>query len=158
MALVLILSTEAFSFGNTLGLVEAVLVRAVPAEAALAPERINAQARTGAHVVEYGVLAILLGRALAGDRRRTGQATMIALAISLAWAVMDEAHQAQAPTRRGKVADVALDAAGGVLGIAVWLAGARRRMRLNQGIPVAAGGRAGRRRARPRRRGGPRAG
>lgn len=131
MGVILALSTETFSFRTTLSLVEAVLVRVMPAEAATDAARMNAQARTGAHVLEYAVLAMLLVRALTtgrrGGGRGAGRAVAIALAVCIAWAVVDEGLQARAPARRGTVTDVALDAAGGVLGIAVWIAVTRRR-------------------------------
>ena len=127
MALILAFSTETFSFCNTLSLLEAIIVRVMPAHAATDVARANARTRTGAHVLEYAVLAVLLLRALVADRHSVGRAVAIALALCIAWAVVDEAHQAREPSRKGKVTDVVLDAVSGALGAAVWLAVGRGR-------------------------------
>jgi VanZ family protein len=128
MGVVFVLSTSAFSFQGTLGIIDA-LLRVLPAEAAMSAPRVNAQARTCAHVVEYAVLALLWVRVLAPDRRRAVRAIVIAVAICAGWAAVDEAHQARDPFRRGKVTDVVLDTGGAVAGIGVWLITARRRTR-----------------------------
>jgi VanZ family protein len=88
-----------------------------------APEtlaRVHWLIRKGAHVVEYGVLALLTLAALRASVRvqraalAAGALTWVALVASF-----DEARQAATPTRTGSLGDVALDVAGGVLALTV---------------------------------------
>jgi VanZ family protein len=73
-----------------------------------------------AHAAEFGVLGALLMRA-------TGRAGL-ALALGIAYAVSDEVHQTFVPGRQGSVLDVAIDAIGVALGIAVWQLARTRRI------------------------------
>jgi VanZ family protein len=73
-----------------------------------------------AHAAEFAVLGALLLRA-------TGRAGL-ALALGIAYAVSDEVHQAFVPGRHGSVLDVAIDAVGVALGIAVWQLARTRRI------------------------------
>lgn len=70
-----------------------------------------------AHAAEFAVLGALLKRAL-GDARA-------ALVLGVAYAVSDELHQHFVPGRIGSPVDVAIDAVGVGLGVALW----RRRRR-----------------------------
>lgn len=75
--------------------------------------------RKAAHLVEYGVLALLARRALAATGRRSPwPATLLALLFALAIALLDEGRQAHSATRTGSARDVALDLGGGVLALA----------------------------------------
>jgi VanZ family protein len=69
------------------------------------------------HAGAYATLALAWLWAL--GLRRAG----LALALTIAYAVVDELHQATVPTRNGSPLDVAIDAAGGLLGLLL----ARRR-------------------------------
>jgi VanZ family protein len=71
-----------------------------------------------AHVTEFAVLGALLARAVQ-DR--------IALLLGIAYAASDELHQHFVPGREAAVVDVAIDAVGVVLGIALLRGLARRR-------------------------------
>ncbi len=77
-------------------------------------------ARKLVHLGEFALLCILWWRALrtvAPPRTALGAA----LAIAIAYAVTDELHQSSVPTRHGAPLDVAIDAAGAVLGaLLVW--------------------------------------
>jgi VanZ family protein len=75
--------------------------------------------RKGAHVLLYGGLGVLAARA-AGLTFRPPRALPAALALGLAVAAVDEAHQATTRTRTGSPRDVALDFAGAALGAALW--------------------------------------
>jgi VanZ family protein len=101
-------------------------------------ERIVLAVRKCAHFVEYAVLAVLLWYALWmphwGDQRPWSWAVAgFALALSVAYAGLDEFHQMFVPTRQGSVWDVLLDSSGAVAGLVLaalvygWLA--RRRAR-----------------------------
>lgn len=72
-----------------------------------------------AHAVEYAILGALLARA-------TGLAGL-AFLLGMLYAVSDEIHQAFVPGRMGSPLDVAIDAMGVVIGVALWqLVKARR--------------------------------
>jgi VanZ family protein len=73
-----------------------------------------------AHAGEYAVLGALLQRALA----RPG----LAFALGVAYAVSDEIHQSFVPGRQGSPLDVALDAAGVAIGVALWHRAQARRL------------------------------
>jgi VanZ family protein len=79
-----------------------------------------------AHAAEYAILAALLYRAL----RRPGPAFVLAVA----YAVTDEVHQLFVPGRAGRPLDVAIDAAGALVGLWAWsrLRGSEPRSRLGR--------------------------
>ena len=66
-----------------------------------------------AHAAEYAVLAVLLLRAL--------EHAWASFLLAAAYAVTDELHQAFVPGRLGSPLDVAVDAAGAAIGIALAL-------------------------------------
>jgi VanZ family protein len=70
------------------------------------------------HMAVFGILAVLLWRALAGTTalRRPGA---WALALTVVYAVTDELHQALVPGRGPSAQDVAIDAAGALIAVAV---------------------------------------
>jgi VanZ family protein len=70
--------------------------------------------RKVAHVTEFAVLGLLLVRAVAREAP--------AFLVGIAYAVTDEVHQAFVAGRAGKPVDVAIDAAGVLLGLLVWRA------------------------------------
>ncbi len=73
-------------------------------------------ARKAGHLTGYATLAALWYRAFAGGRHlKPRGAAAIAFAISLLWAVLDEAHQSFEPTRTGSLKDVAIDGIGALL-------------------------------------------
>jgi VanZ family protein len=73
---------------------------------------LNHLVRKLAHITVYGILAALWWRALVREAWAPSRAGWTALAVSLAWATLDEAHQALEPSRTGSAADVAIDGAG----------------------------------------------
>jgi len=81
--------------------------------------------RKAAHMTEFGLLWWLWVRALrpAGDLPR---AALVALAIALAYAISDELHQSFVPGRHPSPFDVAIDAAGIGVAVALWLPRASR--------------------------------
>lgn len=66
--------------------------------------------KKGLHAAGYAVLALLWRRALAGFG--APQPALAALAIAVGYAALDEWHQTFVPGRHGRLADVAIDAAG----------------------------------------------
>jgi hypothetical protein len=72
------------------------------------------------HVAEYAVLALAWFAALSTGRLRTPRrAAWLALAVCLACAFVDEAHQAMILTRSASTRDLWLDATGAVLALMV---------------------------------------
>jgi VanZ family protein len=69
--------------------------------------------RKAAHLTVYGILAGLWLRAFLRERALPrSTASWTSLAITVAWACVDELHQTTVPTRTGSAMDVALDAMG----------------------------------------------
>ncbi len=73
-----------------------------------------------AHTAEYAILGALLVRA-------TGRAGL-AFALGSLYAISDEVHQAFVAGRHGSPIDVAIDALGVAIGIAVWQSVRTRRL------------------------------
>ncbi len=78
-----------------------------------------------AHVVEYGVLAYFVARALTGMGWAIRRVWAVGLLVCVLYAVSDEVHQSFVPGRFGKGRDVALDSLGAALVISLY---ARRQM------------------------------
>ena len=68
--------------------------------------------RKCAHMTEYAILAILLVRATASY--------LWAFPLAVAYAASDEFHQTFVRGRHGSPIDVGIDAAGALIGLAVW--------------------------------------
>jgi VanZ family protein len=81
------------------------------------------------HGVEYAVLGLLLARALLRVRpgRSPGPVLATAAALATAYGFTDEVHQLLVPERAFEWGDLAADAAGGILGAALFVLAARRR-------------------------------
>ena len=83
-----------------------------------------------AHLVLYGVLAVLLYWALwaaaAGEHAQQGLlVAALAFALTVLYGVSDELHQAFVPGRTASEADLLVDAIGGLLGLGGVLASQR---------------------------------
>jgi VanZ family protein len=85
--------------------------------------------RKSAHVVEYSVLALLLGRALVITWQLQGKALtqrilariwQLGVAISALYACSDEIHQAFVPRREFHLTDVLIDALSATAALGVW--------------------------------------
>jgi len=74
--------------------------------------------RKVAHVTEYAILCVLLLRAVGRE--------LPALALGVAYAASDELHQHFVRGRHPSPIDVAIDAAGVLLGILAWTRAVRR--------------------------------
>ncbi len=112
------MSTETFSSENTFSIVKAVIhlfIRGLPAEAV---DLIHALVRKLAHLIEYFILGILLFRAFRGGSYAWWNWRWFFLAsmVVLLWAASDELHQSFVPARTASLADVGIDAVGGILG------------------------------------------
>ncbi|CAB4897879.1 unannotated protein [freshwater metagenome] len=77
--------------------------------------------RKAAHVTEFALLTVLWARAFGGlrPRPRESRSLLGAAAVALAWAAVDERHQHFVQGRVGSVRDVAIDAIGVVVALAL---------------------------------------
>jgi VanZ family protein len=76
----------------------------------------------GAHALEFGVLAVLLARAMDGQPR----ALLIAFVVAVLYGVSDEFHQSFVPGRTPDVLDLVCDGLGAAVGLAVYWVVRRR--------------------------------
>jgi VanZ family protein len=121
-AAISLLSSDSFSGEQTRYLLLPVLHLVLPHAA---PETLLAMhdiVRKLAHPSEYAVLGFLAARAYARPQRANAASLGLALAFCAAWAALDELHQSFVPSRTGAAADVALDTAGAIVGVALWAA------------------------------------
>jgi VanZ family protein len=120
MALIVWFSSEAWGADRTSRVVVPVIQLLLPWLTPAQVQLLHWMLRKGAHLTEYAVLSLLWFRAFV-CRHRWGwpRAALTALAISVAWAATDEAHQAFVPNRGASSVDVLLDAIGAVLALAV---------------------------------------
>jgi VanZ family protein len=73
------------------------------------------------HVVEYGVLVLLVLRATNDGEQTTTRVILYSVGLSLLYALVDEIHQAFVPGRAFQLLDLSLDAVGILLGLGVWV-------------------------------------
>jgi VanZ family protein len=73
-----------------------------------------------AHVIEYGLLGLLVARAVRGTwpLLQPARAVLVAALITAGWGYLDELHQAFVPGRDANAFDLLADAIGAVLGAA----------------------------------------
>lgn len=70
-----------------------------------------------AHLIEYGIFAALLYRALRMEGVVKSKAIFWAIFISVIYGILDEFHQSFTPGREPRVRDVFFDTIGGILGV-----------------------------------------
>jgi hypothetical protein len=81
----------------------------------------NLVVKKSAHFVEFGILAVLLVRALErANPVPTVQATIGALSLVAGWAALDELHQSFTPGRFPLLTDVLIDISGAILFLWGW--------------------------------------
>ncbi len=73
------------------------------------------------HMIEYAVLFLLSYRAVNNTLKRKNAVNpfILAIVLTMAYAISDELHQSFVPTREGKARDVIIDALGAIL---AWVA------------------------------------
>jgi VanZ family protein len=116
-ALVLGFSSGDFSAENTGSLLGPLLIWLFPW---ITPSQINVIhffVRKAAHLTEYGILALLWFRTVTYAGLRVPTGALLALAISVASAIVDETHQAMVPSRTSSAADVLLDSIGATMAL-----------------------------------------
>jgi len=83
-------------------------------------EALHGLTRKLAHLSEYAILAALWLRAFVRGRNLSPRpAGLLALAISVAWAILDELHQSFVPSRTASLADVLVDTVGALIALTV---------------------------------------
>jgi VanZ family protein len=116
MALIWGLSTDVASPDNTSGLFVWLMTSLFPSATPAQIELAHRVIRKLGHPMEYAILAALWFRALyVGRRLPSAASAWAALAISVAWAVIDELHQGSVPSRTASTLDVILDTTGATL-------------------------------------------
>jgi VanZ family protein len=129
MGLIFLASMDAGSSEHSGRIVERLLVwlglgRRVTGEQFAA---INHYVRKLGHLTEYGILAVVLHRAIAHGRARwTIRVVIVVLGVVLLYAASDEFHQSFVATRTPSVWDVLLDTTGAALVLALKAAGEQR--------------------------------
>jgi len=127
MAVVVGFSSDAASSPRTESWLLPILTGLAPWATSAQLEALHWLVRKIAHLSEYAILAALWLRALVRGRGLSPwNAGLIALAISAAWAALDEVHQSFVPSRSASVADVALDTTGALVALAIAGLGWRR--------------------------------
>jgi VanZ family protein len=123
-ALISVFSTEDFSSQHTGPIFIGLLHWLLPHASENALELIHHLIRKGAHLFEYGVLGILLLRAIRGSGRGWKlRWAILALAIAAGYSGVDEFHQSFVPGRNSSVWDSLLDTCGAATGeLAFWAA------------------------------------
>lgn len=136
MLVIFVASTNLMSAQHTSRFIGPLLRWLVPDISLEAIAVVQFAVRKAAHVMEYGILAFLVARALHGGTGvfawRNGG---IALAVAAAYAALDEYHQSFVVSRTGSPRDVLIDATGAALGVLVYR-WATRRVRATAGGAV----------------------
>jgi VanZ family protein len=120
MAVIVGFSTDAASASHTehwlLPILRGLAPWATPAQL----EALHWLVRKISHLSEYAILAGLWLRAFVRGRNLNPRtAGLLALAISVAWAILDELHQSFVPSRSASLADVLVDSAGALIALTV---------------------------------------
>jgi len=120
MGVIMFLSTDTASAAHTGALLLPLLRWFLPWASPGDLAAIHGLVRKGAHLTEYAVLAGLWYRAFTRGRGLTPLAAgWLAFGISLAWATLDEWHQAFLPSRTSSATDVGIDGAGAAVALVV---------------------------------------
>jgi VanZ family protein len=110
--IVLAMSSPVMSSENTGSILGPVLAWLLPSLRPVHVDLIHYVLRKSAHVVEYGILALLWRRGFVrGENLRPGPGGWAALAVCMAVATIDERHQSFVPGRTGTPTDMVLDSA-----------------------------------------------
>ena len=144
MALIFALGSDAASAEHTSLIMRPVLSWLLPHASPYQLEVLHDVTRKMAHLTEYAILGGLWFRAFTrGGGRPARTAAATALAVSVAWAALDEGHQMFVASRTASLADVALDASGAAAAVLIAAVGWQRAVRVITDVALwiaAAGG------------------
>lgn len=73
--------------------------------------------KKSAHLIEYGILTILIYRGLIGSEIDNKKAIIYSIVIASLYGVTDEFHQSFIPGRGPSIRDVAIDTIGATIGV-----------------------------------------
>lgn len=76
--------------------------------------------KKSAHIIEYGILAILLYRAFVNSNIPKQKALFLSILIAGLYGVSDEFHQSFTPGREPRLRDVVIDTIGATIGAGFW--------------------------------------
>jgi VanZ family protein len=120
MAVIVGFSTDAGSESHTEHWLLPILRELAPWATPALLEALHWLVRKTAHLSEYAILAALWLRAFVRGLNLTPRtAGLLAVAISVAWAILDELHQSFVPSRSASLADVLVDSAGAVIALPI---------------------------------------
>lgn len=126
MTLIFYLSHQPATESNSLstGITERIIavIERVTSDTDIDIRNFNHIIRKNAHFFAYLILGLLLSNALKSNGMQGLNRFLIALAISILYAISDEVHQLFIPGRAGQVKDVIIDSAGATVGISGYLA------------------------------------
>ena len=119
--MILLLGSNQGSMDETSRFIRPVLHFLFPNSPAETIDLIHGYIRKFAHLFEYGVLAVLTARALAGSSVTLLKkySNPVALLLVLTIASIDEFHQSFEPARTSSPYDVLIDATGGAIALLV---------------------------------------
>lgn len=141
MALISVGSTDVLAADETSRFILPFLRWLLPGATPATLELLHGAVRKLGHVSEFAVLAVLWYRSLTWDgRARRTQAALVAFALTLVFAGLDEVHQAFVATRTASVLDVGWDGLGalcGAVGSNLWWGGRRALRAENANAPKA---------------------
>jgi VanZ family protein len=119
MAVVMNFSGGAWSAEETGSLLGALFAWLLPTATPAQLAALHGLARKCGHLTEYAILALLWRDTLVRSGRPARMAAWAALAISIAWATLDEARQSTVPSRTGSGWDVVIDTIGAAAALIV---------------------------------------
>lgn len=76
--------------------------------------------KKSAHIIEYGILAVLIYRALTNSGINRKKAFIYSVVIASLYGVSDEFHQSFTPGREPRFRDVAIDAVGATISLVIY--------------------------------------
>jgi VanZ family protein len=135
MTVIFLASTDALSAARTGSFITPLLLRLFPHISPWALDWIHLGIRKTAHLVEYGILGLLLWRAI--PERRTNPEVAdwsragVALLVATFYGATDEYHQSFVPSRGPSVHDVMIDSCGAAIVLTLICLANRRRPRQN---------------------------
>ena len=127
LAFISFASSSSFSAGNTSRIVGPIVLWLFPNTTPDALAIIHFMTRKAAHFTEYALLGILAARAFRTSPNRvlSRRWFLVALVLIVAYALIDELHQAFEPSRTASLWDSAIDAAGGLTALLILRARAK---------------------------------
>ena len=116
-------STDALSAAHTSRVIEPILIWLFPHISAQALDIVHLCIRKGAHLTEYGILGVLLWRAIPEHKSNPEVADWwragVALLVATAYGATDEYHQSFVPSRGPSVHDVMIDSCGAAIALTI---------------------------------------